>query len=100
MGKHLERQAGGIGTRGPGETQLEVDRRKVRERIAGLKRQLEAVDGERDTQRRRRRREFRSALVGYTNSGKSTLFNARKRSEGSVQARLGAPPDATTRQRG
>ena len=97
MWKHLERQAGGIGTRGPGETQLESDRRRVRERIAGLKRQLEAVDRERETQRRRRRREFRAALVGYTNAGKSTLFNALTRADVLVEDRLFATLDATTR---
>ena len=98
MWKHLERQAGGIGTRGPGETQLEVDRRKVRERIAALKRQLEAVERERETQRRRRRREFRAAIVGYTNAGKSTLFNALTRAGVFVEDRLFATLDATTRQ--
>jgi GTP-binding protein HflX len=98
MWSHLERQAGGIGTRGPGETQLEVDRRKVRERIAKLKLQLEAVDRERETQRRRRRREFRAAIVGYTNAGKSTLFNALTRAGVFVEDRLFATLDATTRQ--
>src|SRR5204862_506997 len=68
--KHLERQAGGIGTRGPGETQLEVDRRRVRERIAVLLRHLAGVERDRETQRARRRRFFRAALVGYTNAGK------------------------------
>jgi GTP-binding protein HflX len=98
MWKHLERQAGGIGTRGPGETQLETDRRLVRERIARLKRELEAVERERETQRRRRRREFRAALVGYTNAGKSTLFNAMTRAQVFVEDRLFATLDATTRQ--
>jgi GTP-binding protein HflX len=98
MWKHLERQAGGIGTRGPGETQLETDRRLVRERIAHLKRQLGAVERERETQRRRRRREYRVAIVGYTNAGKSTLFNALTRSEVFVEDRLFATLDATTRQ--
>jgi GTP-binding protein HflX len=98
MWKHLERQAGGIGTRGPGETQLETDRRLVRERIARLKRELGAVERERETQRRRRRREFRAALVGYTNAGKSTLFNALTRSDVFVENRLFATLDATTRQ--
>ncbi len=98
MWKHLERQAGGIGTRGPGETQLEVDRRRVRERIGVLRRQLEAVERERETQRRRRRREFRAALVGYTNAGKSTLFNALTRAQVRVEDRLFATLDATTRQ--
>jgi GTP-binding protein HflX len=98
MWKHLERQAGGIGTRGPGETQLETDRRLVRERIAQLKRALKGVEKERETQRRRRRREFRAALVGYTNAGKSTLFNALTRAQVFVEDRLFATLDATTRQ--
>ncbi len=98
MWKHLERQAGGIGTRGPGETQLETDRRIVRERIARLKRELEGVERERETQRARRRRAFRVALVGYTNAGKSTLFNALTRSQVLVEDRLFATLDATTRQ--
>ncbi len=98
MWKHLERQAGGIGTRGPGETQLETDRRLVRERIARLKKELEAVERERETQRRRRRREFRAAIVGYTNAGKSTLFNTLTRSQVFVEDRLFATLDATTRQ--
>ena len=98
MWKHLERQAGGIGTRGPGETQLETDRRLVRERIARLKSSLEDVEKERETQRNRRRREFRAALVGYTNAGKSTLFNALARADVFVEDRLFATLDSTTRQ--
>ncbi len=98
MWKHLERQAGGIGTRGPGETQLETDRRIVRERIARLRKALQALERERETQRRRRRREFRAAIVGYTNAGKSTLFNALTRSRVFVEDRLFATLDATTRQ--
>ena len=98
MWKHLERQAGGIGTRGPGETQLETDRRMVREKIARLKRELESVERERETQRARRRREYRAALVGYTNAGKSTLFNALTRSDVFVEDRLFATLDSTTRQ--
>ena len=98
MWKHLERQAGGIGTRGPGETQLETDRRMVREKIAHLKRELESVERERETQRARRRREFRAALVGYTNAGKSTLFNALTRASVFVENRLFATLDSTTRQ--
>jgi GTP-binding protein HflX len=97
MWKHLERQAGGIGTRGPGETQLEVDRRRVRERIATLKRELQAVAREREVQSRKRRGEFRTALVGYTNAGKSTLFNALTRSKVLVENRLFATLDSTTR---
>jgi GTP-binding protein HflX len=96
--KHLERQAGGIGTRGPGETQLETDRRIVRQRVARLERALEAVERERETQRRRRRGEFRAAIVGYTNAGKSTLFNALTRAEVHVEDRLFATLDSTTRQ--
>ena len=98
MWKHLERQAGGIGTRGPGETQLETDRRLVRDRIAKLKEQLRSVEKERETQRGRRRREFRAAIVGYTNAGKSTLFNALTRSDVFVENRLFATLDSTTRQ--
>ena len=98
MWKHLERQTGGIGVRGPGETQLETDRRLVGERIAKLKRELSAVERERETQRRKRRREFRAALVGYTNAGKSTLFNALTKSTVFVENRLFATLDATTRQ--
>jgi len=98
MWKHLERQAGGIGVRGPGETQLETDRRLVRERIARLKEALKAVERERETQRDRRRREYRAAIVGYTNAGKSTLFNAMTRSDAFVEDRLFATLDATTRQ--
>ena len=98
MWKHLERQAGGIGTRGPGETQLETDRRMVREKIARLKKELESVERERETQRARRRREFRAAFVGYTNAGKSTLFNALTRAGVFVENRLFATLDSTTRQ--
>ncbi len=72
---HLERQAGGIGTRGVGETQLELDRRIVRTRIARLKEDLRKIEQHRDTQRKARRSAFTIALVGYTNAGKSTLFN-------------------------
>jgi GTP-binding protein HflX len=95
--RHLERQAGGIGTRGPGETQLETDRRLVRERIAHLKRGLEAVERERQVQRRKRRGTFRAAIVGYTNAGKSTLFNALTRAKVLVEDRLFATLDSTTR---
>ena len=72
---HLERQAGGIGTRGVGETQLELDRRIIRTRIAHLKRELVKIERQRDTQRKSRSAVFTVALVGYTNAGKSTLFN-------------------------
>jgi GTP-binding protein HflX len=72
---HLERQAGGIGTRGVGETQLELDRRIVRTRIARLKEDLTKIEQHRVTQRKARKSAFTVALVGYTNAGKSTLFN-------------------------
>jgi len=72
---HLERQAGGIGTRGVGETQLELDRRIVRTRIAKLKDDLTKIEKTRETQRKQRKTVFTIALVGYTNAGKSTLFN-------------------------
>ena len=72
---HLERQAGGIGTRGVGETQLELDRRIIRTRIAKLKEDLQKIEQHRETQRKARGAAFTVALVGYTNAGKSTLFN-------------------------
>ena len=77
MWHHLSRQTGGIGTRGPGETQLEVDRRRVQERIARLERELEAVRKTRAIQRQGRKRHQWpvAAVVGYTNAGKSTLLN-------------------------
>ena len=75
MWAHFSRTGGGIGTRGPGETQLEVDRRAVRHKIAMLEKRLEGVEVERATQSSRRSREYRVSLVGYTNAGKSTLFN-------------------------
>ena len=95
--QHLSRQVGGIGTRGPGETQLEVDRRRVRQRIGMLKRRLEAVERERETQRRRRQRLYRASLVGYTNAGKSTLFNTLTRAGVLEEDRLFATLDTTTR---
>jgi GTPase len=97
MWQHLSRTGGGIGTRGPGETQLEVDRRRARERISRLKESLRQVERERETQRKSRRREFRVALVGYTNAGKSTLFNALTRATVLTEDRLFATLDATTR---
>ena len=72
---HLERQAGGIGTRGVGETQLEIDRRIIRNRISQLKSELKKIERTRETQRKARAGAFTVALVGYTNAGKSTLFN-------------------------
>ncbi len=94
---HLERQAGGIGTRGPGETQLETDRRLVGRRIARLKRELEEVAANRDVQARRRAEQFTVSLVGYTNAGKSTLMRAVTRADVLVADQLFATLDATTR---
>ena len=75
MWKHLERQGGGIGTRGPGETEIETDRRIVKEKIALLRRRLSEIDKQSFTQRKDRGEFIRVALVGYTNVGKSTLMN-------------------------
>ena len=97
MWSHLSRLGGGIGTRGPGETQLEVDRRRIRERIAKLKHALEGVVRERRVQRKGRRDCHKVSLVGYTNAGKSTLFNALTRSHVYVEDQLFATLDPTTR---
>jgi len=97
MWQHLSRTGGGIGTRGPGETQLEVDRRRARERIARLKGALEEVERERETQRKQRRRLFRVALVGYTNAGKSTLLRALTNTDVHVEDRMFATLDPTSR---
>ena len=95
--KHLSRLGGGIGTRGPGETQLEVDRRRVRERIASLKRQLSRVEKERRVQRQSREDVFSAAIVGYTNAGKSTLFRALTGADTLIEDRLFATLDAKAR---
>jgi GTP-binding protein HflX len=97
MWQHLSRTGGGIGIRGPGETQLEVDRRRARERISKLKAALKDVEQERETQRKLRRRLYRLAIVGYTNAGKSTLFNTLTRASVLTEDRLFATLDATTR---
>ena len=96
---HLSRLGGGIGTRGPGETQLEVDRRRVRERINHLKRRLKTVERTRTLQRKERDEvPFATvALVGYTNAGKSTLMNALTRAGVFVEDKLFATLDPTTR---
>jgi len=96
---HLERLGGGIGTRGPGETQIETDRRLARDRIAALRRRLEHVKGARAVQRAERERAATPtiALVGYTNAGKSTLLNALTGSEVGVRDRLFHTLDPTTR---
>jgi GTP-binding protein HflX len=96
---HLSRLGGGIGTRGPGETQLEVDRRRIRERIGHLKRRLKTVERTRTLQRREREQvPFATvALVGYTNAGKSTLMNTLTRAGVFVEDKLFATLDPTTR---
>ena len=95
---HLERQMGGIGTRaGAGETQIEVDRRIIRDRIAKLRKDLKKIDKERETQSKRRKEMFRVALVGYTNAGKSTLLNALTGADVFVQDQLFATLDTTIR---
>ena len=94
---HFNRQRGGIGTKGPGETQLEVDRRQVRKKISFLKERLKKIEKQRRTQRKGRS-EFRGvALVGYTNAGKSTLFNRLTRSEVTEADQLFSTLDSTTR---
>lgn len=94
---HLSRIEGGIGFRGPGETQLEVDRRRARARIAQLKESLRDFERQKQLETRMRRAKFTFALVGYTNVGKSTLMNALTDAEVFVEDRLFATLDATTR---
>lgn len=95
---HLERLGGGVGTRGPGETQIETDRRLVRSRLSRLKKEIERVRSQRDQQRRRRTRDaFTVSLVGYTNAGKSALFNRLTSSEVRSHDRLFETLDTTTR---
>jgi GTP-binding protein HflX len=91
---HLERQAGGIGTRGVGETQIELDRRIIRNRIAHLKEELRKIERTRETQRKARSGAFTVALVGYTNAGKSTLFNQLTRGGATAVDKLFATLDA------
>ena len=99
MWHHLSRQTGGIGTRGPGETQLEVDRRRVQERIARLERELESVRKTRAIQREGRKRHQWpvAAVVGYTNAGKSTLLNLLTGADVVAEDKLFATLDPTTR---
>ena len=97
MWTHLSKQYGGIGTKGPGETQIETDRRIVRDRIAHLKTKLERVDRQRATQRKNRRDVTRVSLVGYTNVGKSTLRNMLTGADVLVEDMLFATLDSTVR---
>ena len=94
---HFSRQYGGIGAKGPGETQLEIDRRQIRTKIATLKDRLKKLDRQRATQRKRRQELFNVALVGYTNAGKSTLFNLLTKSEVRTEDMLFTTLDSTTR---
>jgi GTP-binding protein HflX len=97
MWTHLERQRGGIGTRGPGEREIETDRRIVRDKITRLKNQLAKIDKQKATQRKNRGKMVRVALVGYTNVGKSTLMNLLSKSEVFEENKLFATLDTTVR---
>jgi len=99
MWTHLERQRGGIGMRGPGESQLEMDRRMIGEKVRTLRERLDKLERQRQTQRRSRARggAFSVSLVGYTNAGKSTLFNTLTRAEVYAADQLFATLDTTTR---
>jgi GTPase len=97
MWKHLERQGGGIGTRGPGETEIETDRRIVKDKISLLRKKLAEIDKQAFTQRKERGEFIRVALVGYTNVGKSTLMTLLSKSEVFAENKLFATLDTTTR---
>ena len=97
MWTHLERQRGGIGMRGPGETQIETDRRIILDRISRLKEELQAIDRQKTVQRKNRGKLTRVALVGYTNVGKSTLMNLLSKSEVFAENKLFATLDTTVR---
>jgi GTP-binding protein HflX len=94
---HLSKQFGGIGTKGPGETQIETDRRIIRTRISHLRERLDRITQQRTTQRKERTKHTRAALVGYTNVGKSTLLNLLSGSDVLVENKLFATLDPTTR---
>ena len=94
---HLDKQRGGVGMKGPGETEIETDRRVVRDRIAFLKDKLEDLDKQARTQRKTRHNSIRVALVGYTNVGKSTLMNLLGKADVFAENKLFATVDATTR---
>jgi GTPase len=97
MWKHLERLGGGIGTRGPGETEIETDRRIVRDKISLLRKRLAEIDKQAFTQRKERGEFIRVSLVGYTNVGKSTLMNLLSKSDVLAENKLFATLDTTTR---
>lgn len=97
MWKHLERQGGGIGTRGPGETEIETDRRIVKDKISLLRKRLAEIDKQSFTQRKERGELIRVSLVGYTNVGKSTLMNVLSKSDVFAENKLFATLDTTTR---
>lgn len=97
MWKHLERQGGGVGTRGPGETEIETDRRIVKDKISLLRKRLLEIDKQAATQRKDRGEFIRVSLVGYTNVGKSTLMNVLSKSEVFAENKLFATLDTTTR---
>ena len=97
MWKHLERQGGGIGSRGPGETEIETDRRIVKDKIALLRKRLVEIDKQAQTQRKERGEYIRIALVGYTNVGKSTLMNVLSKADVFSENKLFATLDTTTR---
>ena len=96
MWKHLERLGGGIGTRGPGETEIETDRRIVRDKISLLRKRLNEIDKQAFTQRKDRGEFIRVALVGYTNVGKSTIMNLLSKSDVFAENKLFATLDTTT----
>lgn len=97
MWKHLERQGGGIGSRGPGETEIETDRRIVKDKISLLRKRLSEIDKQSFTQRKERGEFIRVALVGYTNVGKSTIMNLLSKSDVFAENKLFATLDTTTR---
>lgn len=97
MWKHLERQGGGVGTRGPGETEIETDRRIVKDKISLLRKRLEEIDKQSFTQRKERGEFIRVSLVGYTNVGKSTIMNLLSKSDVFAENKLFATLDTTTR---
>lgn len=94
---HLSKQYGGIGTKGPGETQIETDRRIIRTRISHLKEKLKSIESQRETQSKGRKDFVRISIAGYTNAGKSTLFNLLTKSDVFAEDKLFATLDSTTR---